>query len=517
MDVTRRDLIKFGALGSAALAIPAMRVASASTQNRLAQSALPRPFTTPFVVPPVLAPTRSDATTDFYEITMRETAATIVPGLLTPTWGYNGISPGPTVIARTGRKTQMLQRNRLPATHPQLGYQSWTSVHLHGSESLPQYDGYASDITLPGQSKNYHYPNTQEARTLWYHDHGVMHTGPNGYMGLAGQYWLHDSRELSLALPQGRYDIPMTVQDVMLTADGTRLWNDNDETGVYGDIIVVNGRPWPVMKVERRKYRFRILNASVSRSYRWQLDSGEPFVVVGTDAGLMPAPQVVSQFRHGVAERYTVIIDFAKYPIGRRVILRNLSNKNDIDFATTRDVMAFDVTSQPTSTANNAIPAVLNPDDPTMLLTDEMATVTRKIELVRKHGLWTINGTTWADVVESGFTKILANPQPGTVERWIVSNPSGGWHHPWHVHLVDFKIASRNGRPPMAHEIGPKDVVYLGENETVELLIQFKPSHRGRYMMHCHNLVHEDHDMMAQFEVGTGGDDPFSDPAVFDA
>ena len=517
MNPTRRDLIKVGALGSAALAIPAIRVASATSQNRLAQSKLPRPFTAPLTIPPVLSPVRSDAGTDFYDLTMRESLASIVPGLSTPTWGYNGISPGPTIVVRKGRQTQMLHRNRLPATHPQLGYQAWTSVHLHGSESLPQYDGYASDITLPGQAKNYHYPNTQEARTLWYHDHGVMHTGPNAYMGLAGQYWLQDDLELSLPLPRGRYDIPLTVQDVMLTSDGTRLWNDNDESGVYGDIIVVNGQPWPVMKVERRKYRFRILNASVSRSFRWQLDSGEPLVVVATDAGFMPTPQPVRQFRHHVAERYSVVIDFAKYPIGRRVVLQNLSNKNNIDFATTKNVMAFDVTSDATSTANNTIPDVLNPDDATMLLTKDMATVTRKMEFVRKHGLWTINGKTWDDVVKSGFRQVVANPQAGTVERWTLSNPSGGWSHPAHLHLVDFKILSRNGRPPLAHETGPKDTVYLGENETVDVLIPFKAGHLGKYMIHCHNLVHEDHDMMTQFEVGTGGDDPFSDPAHLDS
>ncbi len=499
------------------MAFPMMRVASASTPNALPQSALPEPFTTPFAVPPVATPYYSDATTDYYAMRMEPFTTQIVPGLDTPGWGYDGISPGPTILNRRGRRAVVTHSNRLPASHPQLGYQPWTSVHLHGSESLPQYDGYASDITLPGQSKNYRYPNSQPARTLWYHDHGVMHTAPNVYMGLAGQYWLQDELEDSLPIPRGRYDVPLIVQDVTLDADGVRLWNDHDESGIYGDIILVNGRPWPVMQVERRKYRFRILNASVTRSYRWQLDSGRPLVVIGTDAGFTATPQPVKRFRHGVAERYEVIIDFAKYPIGKRVVLQNLSNPNVINFPTTRNVMAFDVTSEATSKKFNSIPPVLDPDDWTMNLNESMVSHTRTFQLIREHGQWTINGKTWDDVVKSGFTATLANPEPDTVELWEIQNASGGWHHPLHIHLIDFQVLSRNGGPPMPHERGAKDVVYVGENESVRLLIGFRPHHRGRYMMHCHNLVHEDHDMMGQFEVGTGGDDPIAaDPAFWD-
>jgi FtsP/CotA-like multicopper oxidase with cupredoxin domain len=96
--------------------------------------------------------------------------------------------------------------------------------------------------------------------------------------------------------------------------------------------------------------------------------------------------------------------------------------------------------------------------------------------------------------------KVAARIPLGAVEIWELRNTSGGWHHPAHIHLVDFKIISRNGQPAMPHEAGPKDVVYLGENESVRLLIRFDEG-TGRYMEHCHNLTHEDHDMMTQFEV----------------
>jgi hypothetical protein len=125
----------------------------------------------------------------------------------------------------------------------------------------------------------------------------------------------------------------------------------------------------------------------------------------------------------------------------------------------------------------------------------------------REGGQWTIDGQTWEDVVNSGFTRVVANPKLGDVEIWELENSSNGWFHPVHIHLVDFQILDRNGGPPLPYEHGPKDVVYVGEGETVRVLMRFGPQ-VGRYMMHCHNLVHEDHDMMVQFEVGTGGHHP---------
>ncbi len=113
-----------------------------------------------------------------------------------------------------------------------------TSTHLHGSASLPQFDGYASDITLPGQVKTYFYPNSQEARTLWYHDHGVHHTSQNAYNGLAAMYILHDEVESRLGIPSGgsangsaAYDVPMIVRDAMFATDGTLIYDDNSQSG----------------------------------------------------------------------------------------------------------------------------------------------------------------------------------------------------------------------------------------------------------------------------------------------
>jgi hypothetical protein len=255
-------------------------------------------------------------------------------------------------------------------------------------------------------------------------------------------------------------------------------------------VILANGKPWPVMKVERRKYRFRVLNGSLSRGFKLALSSGKPLTV-----------------------------------IGEQVVLRNLGVENSPDYETTGRVMRFDVAGEATDTSNNSVPSVLNPNNEVMNLQESDAVRMRSFRFGRTciggtedatgacvggTDMWTINDKVWDQ------NRVDANPAVGDVEIWELTNNSSGWNHPIHLHLVDFKILSRtDGKNPgvRPYEKGPKDVAYVGEGETVRVLVKFGP-HEGKYMIHCHNLVHEDHDMMTQFKVGQGGDDPVTaDPA----
>ncbi|MER5674814.1 multicopper oxidase family protein [Pseudonocardia alni] len=507
--LSRRDLLKVTVLGTAALALPLERTIRAKSVSTIAASKIPAPYTVPFAVPPVLAPVRSDAGTDYYELVQQQVVTRILPGVDTAVFAYNGVVPGPTIVANRGRQTVVRQINRLPDRHPVLGYQPWTSTHLHGMASRPEYDGYANDITLPGQYKDYRYPNAQPARTLWYHDHGVHHTAENVYMGLAAQYHLYDPQERALPLPKGRYDVPLIIRDAIFAADGSLRFDDRLHSGVAGDVILVNGRPWPVMDVERRKYRFRILNGCAGRGLRLTLSTGDPLVVIATDGGLVPVPQPVTQLRQGMAERYEVVVDFAKYPVGTLVDLRNLSVPNTVDYDHTNKIMRFRVAGEATDTADDEVPARLAPDNPVMTLPESAATRTRRLRVKKDGAIWTVGEQTWAQIEASNFTRTFAAPAANGVEIWEIENTSGGWFHPVHIHLVDFRVLTRNGRPPRPEELGPKDVVYVGEGETVRVLMRFE-NQIGRYMIHCHNVSHEDHDMMSQFEVGTGGPDPIT-------
>ena len=192
--------------------------------------------------------------------------------------------------------------------------------------SLPQYDGYAEDLICPGQFKDYFYPNDRAA-TIWYHDHAIDRTSRNVYMGLAGMYIVSDEEERQFNLPQGEYDVPLILQDLRLADDGSLIFNDRGQRSLYGDISLVNGVPWPCMKVARRKYRFRVLNASTSRTFDLvlsqkenRLTAGDRMYVIGSDCGLLETPvELTSPLQTLViapAERYEFIIDFSQYDLG---------------------------------------------------------------------------------------------------------------------------------------------------------------------------------------------------------
>jgi spore coat protein A len=579
-QVSRRDVLKFSALGAAALTLPLERVVRAKTVSQIAASKLPAPYTLPFQVPPVIDGTKGGV------VTLHQTAkqASIIPGFQTTIFGY-GIpgqgptTPGPTIHASRGTPLTVMQVNKLPAVHPFLNYDPWTSTHLHGSASKPQYDGYASDITKVNQTKRYVYPNKQDARTLWYHDHGVHHTAENAYMGLAAQYLLHDDVEQGKTPVQGKalqlpiwkwdgrpvadqYDFPLILADKMFSANGEFRYDDAGHTGLWGDVILVNGVPWPNLKVKKRLYRFRVLNASISRGYRLQMSNSAPISVIGTDGGLMPQVQQTTQLRVGMAERYEIVIDFSKYTPGTKLQLLNLGVPNSTDFDNTGKVMQFEVVGDAFDATNNALPTgglySLNPNTEVWDLKENAIQGTTKIAVVRSNGEWKIQSTTtsttsssgsgsggsgsgkggsgsgsgsgssgggttklltWEDVIASQYRETVANPASGDVQIWEITNSSGGWFHPVHIHLVDFKMLTRNGKPVFNYEQGPKDVAYVGENETIRAIMKFgkagDPSTDGRYMIHCHNLPHEDHDMMTQFRVGKDVDrdpDPTKGP-----
>lgn len=527
MAVSRRAAVQLGGmslLGAAAVGVPLGNSVRAKAAGTLAKGDMPPRFSRVLPIPSQLSP-KAGYGPNYYQVVQRPTTARISPKWDTRLLTYNGTFPGPTVRVERGTPIEFCVRNKLPQLHPTFGYEIKTSTHLHGSASLPQYDGYANDMTPSGYYKDYHYPNFQNARTIWYHDHQIHNTAQNVASGLAGMYIIHDELERSL-LPQGRYDVPLVVSDCILDNKGQLMHLDNSHSGLWGDIVLVNGAPWPYMNVEPRVYRFRILAASIGRSWRWSLSNGLPFHVVATDGGLMPQTQTVPSFRHGMAERYEVLIDFRGIAPGTKIELRNLSNNNNVDYDFTNKVMQFRVVAEKNDAEslahkNYVMPTTLFPDNEVMTLTKADATKKRYFRLHKENEIWVINGETWDPVVESNFRHVQADPDLGDVEIWTIENKGGGWFHPTHIHLVDFQILSRNGRPPFAWEKGPKDVVYVGEGESVDLLIKFGP-HRGRYMMHCHNLSHEDNDMMTQFSVGLGENeydpnDPITaDPCKYD-
>src|SRR3712207_4677769 len=205
----------------------------------------------------------------------------------------------------------------------------------------------------------------------------------------------------------------------MFARNGQLMWDDDGESGLYGDVILVNGVPWPTMKVEPRKYRFRVLNGSLARGYTLRLSNGKPFQVIATDGGFMRKPQTVTTLTIGMAERYEIVIDFAGLA-GQKVQLLNGGVKNARDYTHTGKVMQFTVGSTVTSMEGNSVPADFGIGHSAMDLTPAMATATRRMELERTNGMWVINGETWEDVVKENYNHVFANPAPNAVEIWEV-------------------------------------------------------------------------------------------------
>jgi spore coat protein A, manganese oxidase len=491
MRLTRREMIRLGLIGGAAAALPVAKavekLASVPLDQPVESPPVPR-FVVPLNIPPELQPVRTEGNTKFFVVTQRVGRVQILPsGPKTTIWGYNGITPGPTIRQRRGTDHVVRQINNLSVP---------ISTHLHGGDVPPSSDGHPLDLVQPGDFKDYFYPGIHPPANLWYHDHAIHETGRNVWMGLAGMYpWISDEEE-ALGLPRGRFEVPLVIQDRFFTKDNQIVYPTDDglplQQGVFGDVILVNGTPFPFFRVARRKYRFRILNGSNARVYKLRLSTGEPFIAIGSEGGFFPHPIEVRDITLSESERIGVVVDFSKYPIGTRIVLENHFPDlpgDPFDEEKTRQVMRFDVVDD--AIDRSRVPA----DLPGGELPDPAQAVrTRDWVFERSDGAWVINGKLFNP------NRIDAFPRLGSVEIWRFINKSGGWVHPIHPHLVEYKVLDRDGGPVRPEERGPKDTVLLGFNQEVRVAIRFN-HFSGLYVMHCHNIEHEDHDMMTQFKV----------------
>ena len=229
MALSRREMLTFGALTGGAMLIPLERsVLAAPEPDRGERPA--GPFSVPFALPPVANPVKYDDTTDYYAMTMREQATQIIPGYQTRIWGYNGMFPGPTIRGAEGPQGRRPTDQPAPGHAPDSGLRAYTSAHLHGSASLPQYDGYASDVTCPASTR------TTCTRT-------PRAPGPSGTTTTASTTprrtptWVSPRstssttrREASLASPGGLRRAAHH-QDAVFGANGQLLYEDGGQSG----------------------------------------------------------------------------------------------------------------------------------------------------------------------------------------------------------------------------------------------------------------------------------------------
>ena len=473
--LTRRQLLVNGSAALLHLAV---------ARPLRAHPAIPQ-FRCPLPLPPVLQPIRRDSVADYYEIAQREASIEIIPGMHTRVWGYEGIFPGPTIEARRGQATVVTHKNRLGVP---------TVTHLHGGVTRPPSDGFPTDTVAPEETRTYQYDNVGRSATLWYHDHSWRGTGRNLYMGLAGLYLLKEDSEIEGQLPNGPHDVPLVLHDRAFTADGELDYDHDAHHGATGRVMLVNGAPWPVLEVAARKYRFRILNASNATAMRLALSTHHPLIQIGSDQGLLAAPVVLPTIGLAMAERVEIVVDFSVYPLGTRVVLENRRRDGPL-----RSIMRFDVVR--TARDDSTVPERLSEFEP---LRRSQAALTRTFVFGGNPTLgvppgvhWVINGEPFDPL------RVDAKPRLGDVELWRFVNRAfvgQAMLHPVHTHLAPFQVLSRNGGAPLRQERGWKDTVAIEDGEEVEVVIRWS-GHKGRYLLHCHNLEHEDHSMMARVDV----------------
>ncbi len=552
------------------LCIITLSVTIANAQNLLDPKTQPQ-FVNPLPVP-ALIDARSGGSFTITVTQFEQNLGLIDPvtkqPLLTKVWGYNGSYPGPTILARKNRPIDVLWENKLAdnnGTLPHLfpidatvdwalsGRTDWKSLgvpivtHLHGGHTESASDGlpeawFTPDFAVTGSGfvkSTLHYNNDQEAATLWYHDHAMGITRLNVYAGLAGYYLLTDENEIALQsgnkLPTAPYDIGLAIQDRMFDAEGQLYYPSMSESSgapeqsitpeFFGNIILVNGKAWPVLEVEPRPYRFRILNGSDSRFYNLFFTGNQNFIQIGTDNGLLPAPITLSKLLIGTGERRDVIIDFSDPKLtGQTIILHNnaktpFPNGTTVTQQTTGRIMAFKV-SKPLNPNYplTTLPASLRPP----IVTLQTTLPSRKLILFETTDeydrLKTMLGTVDQGVMEFD-EPVTENIKQNNTEIWEIYNETPD-AHPIHLHMVHMQLVNRQkfsasvdletGKPenirllgpprlPAADEAGWKDTYIMFPREVTRIIATFDLP--GLYVWHCHILSHEDHEMMRPYLV----------------
>jgi suppressor of ftsI/bilirubin oxidase len=433
----------------------------------------------------------------------------------------------PTLVLHPGQRVRVELENNLDAA---------TIVHWHGLAVDTANDGAGLTLAAPGERYAYDFEVRNRGALYWYHPHPHGLTAGQAYRGLFGALEITDDDETKLRaaldLVPGRSEIPLLLQD--------RRGRDyapspaDQMHGYLGDAVLVNGTACPYLDVATRVYRFRLLNASNARTYRlaWRTAAGTPlsFTLIGTDGGLLPAPQSCSEAFLATAERLDLLLDLSALDVGETVLLETRSfdpmhmemnapaapgmAPEGPDHAALHSMGAFPEGARHAllqlrvreKTAYAArVPAQLS----TLAPIATAGATERPLRLGFAKGRWRINDR----VFVMGETPIEA--KRNSVETWLIRNYFNSMPHAMHLHGFAFEVLARETSPEqlaalhiddrgrLATDLGRKDTVLVWPGESVRLAVDFRCPFPGAqtYVFHCHNLEHEDGGMMLGVKV----------------
>jgi FtsP/CotA-like multicopper oxidase with cupredoxin domain len=506
----------------------------------------------------------------------------------------SGTIPPKLVKGRYGEPILFRHHNELPAdASANAGFGRHTiSTHEHNGHHGAENDGFTGAYFFPGQFYDYHWPIVlagcfsginpdatdpraggpkddgsihnvagdwhETMSTHWFHDHMFSFTSQNVYKGNAAMFNIYSALDrgaedvndgINLRLPSGiaghtrpawgivDYDVNLLLADKAFDKDGQLFMDIFDFDGFLGDVMTVNLCFKPFFNVERRKYRFRILNASVSRFFKVAFcdasGKAQQMIQIANDGNLFPHPVPLTQLdEQGIAERYDIVIDFSKFNLNDKVYLVNLCEHQDgkkpaADLSLAEALsgksqdpcvgrfLEFRIVRNPAQPDQSVVPDTMipNPD-----LSQIPVARQRTFEFGSGGnqntndpvssfiGPWGIKTDNRGDTLNADFGRVSAAPKFGTREIWTLKNGGGGWDHPIHIHFEEGQILARNGSANQvpAWEKGRKDVYRLRPGGSVTLTMQFR-DWGGMFMEHCHNTVHEDNAMLLRWEIDDSG------------
>jgi FtsP/CotA-like multicopper oxidase with cupredoxin domain len=363
------------------------------------------------------------------------------------------------------------------------------------------------------------------AGTYWYHPHTHGRTAAQTYMGMAGMLIVEDEEDEVLDLPSGEFDLPLILQDKRL-AGASSLVHDamgpDLMMGYLGDTPFGNGVARPMTEVKRGRYRLRILNGSNARIFNLGLSTGDSFTLIGTDGGLLETPVRLDRLMLANGERADVLVDFSGRQPGERIMLRSFSfevpgmmgglgmgmetgmggrmgrdmgsgpGASAVPQGTEMELLEFVVLDSPQESPPPLATRLSQIRRPSLSAEPRRRTFRFNSSMLNFH---TINGRSFE------LERVDEQVPLGQTEIWSLVNESAV-PHPVHMHAGQFSVLSRTGgrNRVMPWETGLKDTVLLFPGETVEIVVRFD-EHPGLFLLHCHNLEHEDMGMMLNFEV----------------
>lgn len=435
---------------------------------------------------------------------------------------------GPVFMVKNKEKIRVRYKNQLPRE---------SIIHWHGLHVPPEMDGHPMYAVKKGEEYIYEFTVDNPPGTYWFHPHPDKITGPQVYGGLAGLFIVEEE---SVTLPEGRYDVPVVIQDRIFNDNNQLVYTSGDRMiqmqGFLGDVILINGKLSKKQEVERTAYRFRVLNGSNSRIYKLGWSDNSPVTVIATDGGLLQEAIDKPYLMLSPGERVELWKDFSGYKAGSRLVLKSLSFRDGAFIGMGRmggmmggmgmtgrgipsgrelDLLELSIADMPANPKDlSGEMAIDYSEDPANAVN---ASAPRKFHFYNEHMQWVINGRTFRMHAVADWEKV----KEGSTEIWQFINGDEGrgmgmmqnmmkMPHPVHIHGFSFRIIERDVSS-MERDVwetvqegfldeGNQDTFLLMPGMKVKVLLSFR-DFRGKYIYHCHNLEHEDMGMMRNFEI----------------